>query len=268
MRDRLTSALATVVVDGTVDSLAEGLYSRLHSGRRADRTYPKRDRAVEAALTAAVPHSCSPVSGVLKGLSDDRVRVEVDGVLVWFPRSAAEISGDEVVVRISPVRPALSPGFLYVLSSRPAVFDTVHRVYVHVTDASFAPAIWGAVLTSLERNGIAYHAKILSRAADYPRRDALVVYLPGAGAGVVAEAVDGLPGIGAETSVFAEELAPGVAVADEPRDDRLGMSGLSFGQHRSRVLAQALLKGGGEPVITREFELAGIDPANPARNLR
>ncbi|MDX8049930.1 T3SS effector HopA1 family protein [Lentzea sp. BCCO 10_0798] len=269
MRDRLATALATLTVDLTVavDDLADGLYAQLHTGHTRDRFSPKRDRQLEALLAAAVPHETTTVTGVLKGRSEGRVLVELDDVLVWFPEDAVE--GEHV--RVPAVRPALSPGFLYVTSSRPAEFtDALQRVYVHVTNADDAPDVWHAVLTALERAKVTYHAKILSRREEYPRRDALVVYLPGLGADLVASAVLGLPGIGVETSVFADELAPGVAVAEEPDDTRLGMSGLSFGQHRSRVLAQALLRAGGEPrelVVAREFELAGIDPANPARNL-
>ncbi|GLY50321.1 T3SS effector HopA1 family protein [Lentzea sp. NBRC 102530] len=269
MRDRLTTALSTLTVGatGTVDELAVDLYTRLHTGHARDRFSPKRDRRLEALLTAAVPHRTTTVTGVLKGRSAGRVLVELDDVLVWFPEDA--VDGDQI--RVPAARPALSPGFLYVTSSRPAEFAAaLQRVYVHVTNADDAPSVWGAVLTALERAECTYHAKVLSRRDEYPRRDALVVYLPGPGAELVAAAVRALPGIGTETSVFAEELAPGVAVADEPNDTRLGMSGLSFGQHRSRVLAQALLHPGDEArelVLAREFTLAGIDPANPARNL-
>ncbi|MEV6861386.1 T3SS effector HopA1 family protein [Streptosporangium subroseum] len=46
---------------------------------------------------------------------------------------------------------------------------------------------------------------------------------------------------GEEVSVFCRRIGPGVAIAWEPDDARPAMRGLSFGQHRAGVLAQALL---------------------------
>lgn len=258
--------------------LTEWLYTHLHAGL-ADRNIAlalaKRDRWLEQALSAAVPHSWAPVRAVLRSIGESLL-VERDGVLVHVPSDAAvriPAVGEPVDLLVPPARPALSPGFLFVNGSRAVdLSDAALRVYVHVSDEDSAVEVWRAVLQTLESNSIAYQAKVLSRARQYPRRDAVVVYLPSADAApLVADAVHDLPGVLDETSVFAERLAHGVATASEPSDARPGKAGLSFGQHRCVVLAHALLEAAdrgepSEPAIVRAFLDAGIDPANPARN--
>ncbi|CAM5245327.1 T3SS effector HopA1 family protein [Streptomyces canarius] len=111
----------------------------------------------------------------------------------------------------------------------------------------------------------------------YPRYDAVVVYLAAedrALADLVAREVEGHPALGEETSLFARRHAPGLASAAEPGDPRPGMRGMSFGQHRSHVMAQALVEhattGRGEPLdllLARRLAEASIDPSDPSRNL-
>lgn len=265
--------------------LTDGLYAVFHAGQKTglEKKYLKRDRRLENAFACVVPHSTTHVTAAFRGLRTQaqQLLVELEGVLVWLPRSTTQDAplpaiGSPIRLQLPPVRPVLSPGFQVVKGSRPAdVTDTLLRVYVHVTDADHAIVIWQAVLECLEEAGVAYQAKILSRAPEYPRRDALVVYLPLACAHadqLIVDAVMGMPGIAEDTSVFAERLAPGVAKAWEPTDTRHGMSGLSFGQHRSKVLASALLGSvtTGEPrelAVTKSFMMANIDPGNPALNI-
>lgn len=262
--------------------LAAELYAVLHAGLGTSRG-SARNRVLERALADAVPHRTTPVSGVLLGERPDDLLVEWDGVRVWVPRRiAVDVPpqvGGEVHLAVPPVRPALSPGFQFVGGSRAADFNgPLLRVYVHLTDAACAVRVWRAVLQRLEEEEAGYQAKILSRSEDYPRRDALVVYLPCApdpaapGAEAVADAVAALGGVGESTSVFAQRLAPGVARAWEPVDQRLGMTGLSFGQHRAKVVAAALLDSArtGAPaadVVAKAFVEARVDPLDPARNL-
>ncbi|WP_143250022.1 T3SS effector HopA1 family protein [Amycolatopsis sacchari] len=286
------AACRAVVADEEVEAprrgeleprLAERIYAVFHAGLStdpADKAQLKRDRPLEQVLAGVVPHARTPVTGVLRRDDRDRLLVELSGVLVWLPREALDgdpVPADEPVrLLLPPVRPCLSPGFQFVTGSRaPDFTGPPLRVYVHVADPGSAPGVWRAVLTALEAADVAYQAKVLARSGQYPRRDALVVYLPADHTGaarLVAAAVRELPGIGPETSVFAERIAPGVATAWEPVDTRFGLSGLSFGQHRSRVLAKALLDAAetGQPpeeAIVPAFRAARIDPANPARNL-
>lgn len=265
--------------------LADVLYAVFHAGQKAgpEKNYPKRDHRLENAFACVVPHSTTHVTAVFRGLREEaqQLLVELEGVLVWLPRSTTQdvalpAIGGPIRLQLPPVRPVLSPGFQFVTGSRPVdVAGPLLRVYVHVTDAYHAIGIWQAVLECLEGACVAYQAKVLSRTQEYPRRDALVVYLPLACAHadqLIVDAVMGMPGIAEDTSVFAERLAPGVAKAWEPTDTRPGMSGLSFGQHRAKVLASALLDSvtTGEPrelAVTKSFVMANIDPGNPALNI-
>ncbi|MDI6099139.1 T3SS effector HopA1 family protein [Actinoplanes sp. NEAU-A12] len=271
-------------------TLSLHLYRHLHAGARppaADATLMPRRRygtRFEAELHDQVPHSRTTSHGLL---------LELDGqdLVVRLPEITARISRDRYVgpgeprvgeiveVLLDARRPHVSPGFYYVMGSRRPVLpdERVRRLFVHITDARHAPAIWRATLHHLERAEVGYHAKILSDPAAYPRRDALVVYLTGAPARAeqeLAEALDGFAGIAPEISAFTEQYRPGISGADDPDDPRPGQTGLSFGQHRSTALATALLHHATTPgaesrdeVIARVFRQARIDPLCPARNL-
>ncbi|MBE3008550.1 hypothetical protein IL992_05025 [Microbispora sp. NEAU-D428] len=269
--------------------LASTLYEVLHAGLRSElTTMPRqlREARFEQELAAAVPHSettvraqICPVPEPAAG-AEQQVLVRLNGVRVWAPRDAVRTAepwapGQEITLAVPPSRPALSPGFFLVDGSAggPESAETL-RLYVHLRDPESAPSTWGHVLTHLEERRVRYRAKVLSSALMYPRRDALVVYLEAEAWQIVpglAEAAGEGPGIGEEVSVFCQRLGPGVAVAWEPDDARPVMRGLSFGQHRAGVLAQALLDSAkegaalGEKLLER-FAESNIDPANPARN--
>ncbi|MGK4582159.1 T3SS effector HopA1 family protein [Kitasatospora sp. HPMI-4] len=269
--------------------LSEALYQVLHAGQPDGKSaLPLRIREpeFERQLDQAVPHRetvvpvkvCSPPEP--DGKNGRRLLVLRDAIRVWVPetalRGAADAApGDVVDIAVPSRRPALSPGFFLVDGSRyRRLGNETLRCYVHLTDPEKAIAIWARVLEYLEGAGVVYRAKVLSARELYPRRDSLVVYLDpefSAAAMGVADAVRGLAGVGAETSAFTERLAEGVATAWEPTDSGPGMRGLSFGQHRATVLADALLTNRPqdaqlERTIAEKFTAAGIDPAAPARN--
>ncbi|MFC5147539.1 T3SS effector HopA1 family protein [Streptomyces aureoversilis] len=282
--------------------LTNALYEELHAGRdgkaRDTDTPPRRslrDPALERRLAAAVPHDRTPARGllieVLRG--DTEGDTSGDQLIVRLPEVTARVPADRLLTPGTPepgqtvelsleaARPALSPGFFYVMGSRalPRPTGAVRRIFLHAADADGAVVLWGAALTALERAEARYHAKVLSDPQDYPRRDGIVVYLHGdhvPGEQAVVRAVASLPGKGAETSVFTERLAPGVAASWDPEDPRPGQDGMSFGQHRAFALATALIDhalsrdaaaGTREDHIVRSFLEAGIDPWRPDRNL-
>ncbi|RSM63054.1 hypothetical protein DMH03_13530 [Amycolatopsis sp. WAC 01376] len=258
--------------------LAAHLYATFHAGlpnTASGKARLKKSHWLEQELAEAIPHTTTPVTAIAREDNGEQVLVEWDGVLVRVPRELAADTPDPgmpVRLLVPPARPGLSPGFQFVTGSRPPVFaGPLLRVYVHLTDPAKAAFLWQAVLGSLELAGVAYQAKVLIRADEYPRRDAMVVYLPAEEADVarlIADTVRGQPGTGEITSLFAEQLAPGVARAWEPIDTRFGMAGLSFGLHRCRVLAKALLDDSEQPekAVLQAFLAAGIDPENPALN--
>ncbi|MEU9026244.1 T3SS effector HopA1 family protein [Streptomyces sp. NPDC048383] len=310
--DGLTATVGPRTIEGEStrelqQRLGAALYEVFHTGRAEADTRPRRmaprDHGFERELAAALPHHEITRTGVLlrapQPPTTDRgarvpeapaseapvpeALVSWDGVRVRVPvaRLTADgplVPGAEVRSPASPARPALSPGFFYAMGSRePRFGDELLRVYVHLTDPARAPRVWGAVLERLEAAGAGYHAKVLSGPADYPRRDALVVYLGAESRGAchtVADAVRDLPGTGSDTSVFAHRLGPAAAVAWEPADPRPGAGGLSFGQHRAAALAEAAVRaaaGAGSDTDAHParsaFAGAGIDPGAPYRNL-
>jgi hypothetical protein len=272
--------------------LAAALYAELHAGCPPAGGPPGRPRgalAFEKELAALLPDQVTTRRATLIAASEQKALVRLDGVRLWVPRADVvadglpPVPGTPVSVRMAAARPALAPGFFYADSGQDAdrvrPGQPVLRVYVHLITMAAAIQAWGAVLGLLSGLGTGYRAKVVSGPGQLPRRDGLVVYLPACAAGVpqrIAAATTGVRGIGRRVSAYAEPLAPGVAIAWEPTDNRPGMRGMSFGEHRSSVLADALLqhaewkaRGTNRPlaaVIPEVFTAACIDPGHPARN--
>ncbi|MGK8504483.1 T3SS effector HopA1 family protein [Nocardia asiatica] len=269
--------------------LSERIYRILHSGSAeniaGELPRSSRDPRFERVLAHHSPRQSIPIRVKVRGLpqlrSDgpSRVLVEHDGIRVWIPETWVDHDcfaiGDEIDVRVSRIRPALSPGFFFLVENKPILGCTELRIYIHLVSAEVAPPIWYCVLELLEGYRATYRAKILSRPWLYPRRDALVVYLAAGCSRLAMEIVDlvnPLEGIGEETSVFTQRLGRGVALGWEPNDPRPEMRRLSFGQHRATALADGLIdrhrgNDGIEVCLDRALRVAGINPSNPAENL-
>lgn len=257
--------------------LASALYERFHTAGPRDARPVRRDLGLERSLDEATPHRESELTGRFVGRGDDR-SVLLHGVRVAVPAHLVRPEGDLALVRVPSTRAALSPGFFLADGSRGVGRGDglTCRVYLHVLDSHTAPGIWAAVLAELEGAELRYRAKILSSPASYPRQDALVVYLERECwdvAFALAVAVRGLTGIGTSTSPFCERIAPGVARACEPVDARPGWTGLSFGEHRSRAVAEGLLAARGSSgdvrarAVADALRAAGVNPANPHLNV-
>jgi hypothetical protein len=265
--------------------LSRLLYEAVHAGREEhEGPTPRtlRDAGFEELLAAATPHRTTvlPVRETGRRATSGHAVVEIDGVRVAVPDDALAPAAQDGrrMLTTDSVRPALSPGFFLVDSSRGRPDGRpLLRVYVHIAGPEHAPGVWKAVLTALEDHGVRYRAKISSSPLLYPRRDAMVVYLPPGqwdAVAAVAGAADGLPGRAPATSPFAHELAPGLSVAWEPEDHRPGRTGMSFGEHRALALAEGLVshaRSAGtlslETAVFDSFAEFGIDPAQPARNV-
>jgi hypothetical protein len=263
--------------------LSHAIYEVLHVGwltEPADRARLDRDDAFEARLLAATPHTSVFRTASVMSADAERVRVELDGVRVTIPAAEAGpvAHGSQLAVRLPSCRPALSPGYWVADGTRalPARSPIV-RLYLHLQSAGAVLAAWQAALAFLEARAIPYRAKATSLPALLPRRDAIVVYLcerDMAEATGLGERVAHVAEVGESVSVFAEQLAAGVALAWEPSDPRPTMRGLSFGEHRSRATAEGLTRHArsrSEQTVPRAVRQAlaeaGIDPDRPARNM-
>jgi len=272
--------------------LARTLYEVLHTGRGVkDRESPRTLRApdFEARLATATPHPETVAAGILteQRSAAGRQVVEIDGLRVGVPdsvtlresgRTAGGPGRPVVLMRLPSARPLISPGFFLVDSGtgRTGGGDLL-RLYLRVADADAAPELWHAVLSALESRSVTYRAKIISNPASLPRNDGMVVYLSSASWDAVDAVTEsalatGLPE--GPAPAFAHVIAPGVTAAWEPKDDRTGMRGLSFGEHRAHVVARAFVDAAEQrrerptaAELAAACVAANVDPADPARNL-
>lgn len=272
--------------------LAYTLYEVLHTGRGVDEHRPHaalRAPDFETRLVKATPHPETVVAATLTGQRSATGRrvVELDGLRIGVPDSVTlretarpgDAAGHRpVLMRIASARPLLSAGFFLVDSGTGRIGGRdLLRLYLRVADADAAPELWHAVLSALERRAVTYRAKIISNPANLPRNDGMVVYL-GSSSRDAADAViesavaTGLPA--GPPPVFAHVITPGISAAWEPSDSRAGMRGLSFGEHRAHVIAQAFVEAAARnserPTIAElaaAYTAANVDPGDPARNL-
>lgn len=282
-----------VTADNTLDlrdMVAATIYGAFHSDvspSTDDITRTRREAQTEARLRAVMPHTHTLRTDVpvLGNMSENRyVLVRLDGVRVAVPRFAVlavtgEGAGVRARLRIPAARPALSPGFFLVDGSkgRPKTPRGMLRIYVHLTEIESAVRVWQRVLTFLEERGLQYRAKVASNVAGYPRRDALVVYTDPqhhAVAMELAEQLAEVDGIGTRTSIFAHQIASGIAIAFDPIDDREGKRRLSFGYHRATVLTEGIFvfhrdssAGSLRETVADALREANIDPYEPYCNL-
>lgn len=260
-------------------SLANTLYLALHTGRppRAAKRNPAvSDPRMVEALRERVPHDTSVMEVPGTGDGDgDEVVVRLAGVRVRVPRARVEEAPDGSRIRVPSVLPRRSPGFLMVHGSLGHSLDggDLLRLYLSVPDHRDAPGVWGRTLALLEEAGARYQAKALSARSSYPRHDAIVVYLGGSAWPAVPALVEGLrgtPGLGRGGSLYTAPLAPGVAWAWEPDGEQLRDRTLSFGQHRSRLVAEGLLRAVREGTdraeeVARALDGGGVPPDAPHR---
>ncbi|MFJ4188912.1 T3SS effector HopA1 family protein [Kitasatospora sp. NPDC089509] len=261
------------------------LYQTLHTGRAkplesAQRTW--RDPAFDALLDEATGARRTPLDVQAAPVAAGGVHALVDGLRVHVPDEHVLGREDGTArIQLPSARPGLSPGFFYVTSGRgrgPGGGATL-RLYARLDTPDAAPGVWGALVAFLEDSGVPWRAKISSSRVLYPRNDAVVVYLPRPGWRIARACADLLQGtglLGGGTSPFTQPITESVGCAFEPDDQRPARREQSFGQHRTQVFADALIRhallpdGEQEPVeqvVAAAFIDANIDPAVPARNL-
>ena len=256
--------------------LADRIYRDFHSGSDFQMEHPAKDemydpqfsrRIVAATPTADiwVPTQTPPTpvaGGYVAMINGLRVRMPDSRVRGGQPGS------EKSAIRLPPLRPHLSPGYLYYSRSPNLIHRAEWRVYVSVADLDSAVEQWAVVLNAArEVTTGQYHAKVASTVALYPRRDAIVVYFNHTSLDKLQAFADRVTaGTVAETSRLAHTLSPGVSCAHEPRIDTAVAAGASFGQHRSTVLARLLVDGASltEPdfgeLAGRRLMEANIDP--------
>lgn len=132
-----------------------------------------------------------------------------------------------------------------------------------------APEAFARLITTLDGFGLGFRAELRGDPATPERVGPAVVTVARSHADALARVVlhlrDRSPLVfGNSVAAFTRTLAPGIGLADEPAD------GTSFGRHRCRLLAAALVAAGPgagpaerRAAILRGLADAGIDPAAP-----
>lgn len=167
-------------------------------------------------------------------------------VSVWVPRDSATVQ----------------PGFYFAFGETPGdpLDDAgLVRFYWAVRDTG-AAALLRALVGALNRFGVPFRFKCLSRRSAYPRTDAAVLYAGRRYFHLAAELALELHGglaahLGAETPLFTRRLAPGLAFAEDPA------TGESFGMHRCALLAEGLLSAFFQGARSPEERLREVEAA-------
>jgi hypothetical protein len=268
-----------------VQDLAVWLYMTMHAGNPGifatgailpDVEFEDEIHRSVPAATVAVPldRGGAPVPALGSGGRElvelHRIRLLVD------PARLATARDGRRAVRLPSRRPQLSPGFFMFVQDPGswAPHSRVNRMYVRHEDPFDALADWQVCLEHLMAAGVVFRSKILSRREAYPRNDALVFY--------TSEDTDRVQEIltdarsarrpGRAGSPLCIPLGSGVTTAEDPRDPRPGIGPQSFGEHRCRVLAEAVVDtlASGRPLreaLRAACGPANVDPENVARNV-
>ncbi|MBT2584975.1 T3SS effector HopA1 family protein [Arthrobacter sp. ISL-95] len=287
---KLTAVIDSTTLRATSHSelrsqLAGAIYTHLHVGHPGIETVPGTGHQdLAAALIDAIPHRSVIQSASARTQAGTSVQgvpnhvVELSGVKVIFPAEALVRNPlDEIVgVRVPSWRSRSTPGFLLALGAHGSVTPAaVSRLYVSCAEASEALEVWPKVLRALAASRLSHQVKTLSSSRAFPRSDAMVIYLhtndSDAAASLIRPALKSLAAQDTPVSVFTHNVGDRLALAMEPKDPRPAYRGLSFGQHRSRVLADALLRASVEgtelePIWVDEAQTAYINPHRPGYN--
>ena len=234
--------------------LTEALYGRAYARRLGwpapPAAVPGPDDDLVPALSAANPGRERWEAGwqVRQALSTGRILAERNGSarFLWpgeFLTSDAPGAPPRPGVRITLWRPresaTLQPGFFFVFGEAAWEDDAAMlRVYWNVSPAG-AVALTATLAGTLNRWGVPFRYKCLSRRSLYPRTDSAVLYVARRGWRLVRELVMEVhaavaPQLGADPPLFARPLARGMSIAEDPG------TGDSFGMSRCRMVAEGL----------------------------
>jgi hypothetical protein len=278
----VAAAGAAPEAEALLAALAGDLYSRVYvrpaggTGAPAD-LLAERDHV--AALSAANSGGGTWEPGWTAGAVDEdgRVAVTRDGLTFFAPppevraRRGAVRPGAPCRVWVGKERRNLLPGYyLAVGNAAPRDAAPLVRLYWHLT-ARAAVVYVAEATAALNSRDVPFRTKVLSDPGAYLRADAGVLYLERRHYRRLGDVLRALhlrlgPDLRPPTPLFARPLAPGLGLAEDPRD------GMSFGQHRCRLAAQGLwrafLQGDRTPearaaTLAATFREAGLNPAAP-----
>lgn len=147
------------------------------------------------------------------------------------------------------------------------------RIYFHASQEQ-AAAIFEVITRELNRLAVPFTLKSMLRAEDFDRRDATVLYLPASRYPAFVNLLEKFSGslqssLKPGAPLFTKKLRDGVGLAENPTN------GESFGAHRSRLLAEAIVDAWLDEAqdartrfryTQRRFEAEGLSLARPYLN--
>lgn len=198
------------------------------------------------------------------------------GLHAFFPSDRClDIGKASVLAKVQTVLPYMSMGYFHYTgqagSGNPR---NLLRIYYASDSPPAAVNAWEHLLDFADGAMIPFRAKILSRSFEYPRSDAIVVYLPSESWDRLDEICDVLSAWSTTDlrSVFTLPLADGVAASWEPPLQTGPAQRRSFGEQRSQSIAQGCanaLRFGFElrSAVRSSLISSGIDPLRVHRNI-
>jgi hypothetical protein len=190
-----------------------------------------------------------------------------------IPRDCSLQPGIRVGLRFPKELPEISPGFYMAMGNRELLRSVQHiivRLYFNIT-ADGSMSLMRNVTSRLNSADLAFNLKIVSNPGGFDRCDSAVLYIHKADCNRVFELIAEIyPRIARHlkdgTPVFTKELARGFSLAEDPGGNE------SFGSHRCRVLAEAIIRvfercgkslEQRSEIVKECFEENGIDFSRP-----
>ncbi|MFY9893698.1 MAG: T3SS effector HopA1 family protein [Xanthobacteraceae bacterium] len=203
------------------------------------------------------------VNGAVHARKGECFRLVLPGHFASEPGRAVTV-GDRISIRTSRESRTMVPGFYFVFSSTVgSEFDEalLCRIYFNVSaDGACNLVEW--LTRTLNRYDVPFRLKCLDRrtAYDDKRADSAVLFIARRYADFVVRTIAAdhgvlQPELNPEVPLFTRRLAPGVAIADDPR------TGESFGQSRMRLVSRGLVNAWYDGTSDTDVALAAINDA-------
>lgn len=167
-----------------------------------------------------------------------------DGLVLLCGADEVEPQPDrDYALKMRRVLPYRSRGFVTLVGARGPLAPSakITRLYFSY-DLAGSTAAARAFVTAADAGGLRYSLKAVGKVGEYLRTDNMVAYVEARDFGRIRPA---LAAIAAENiehvvhvrpSIFCKKIESGISLAEEPGEQ---VPGQSFGQHRSRLLAEA-----------------------------
>jgi hypothetical protein len=184
---------------------------------------------------------------------DDGVEVtRADGLTLLAPPD--EVRGDEL--RLPKELRGRRPGWYVALGDAASPAGPLARLNWNVAAAGAATLV-ARITYALNGAGLPFELELAADPAGYARRDSAGLLLARSDFAAAMKLLRPLPRmLGAQlrdgAPPFMRPLARGLAVADEPA------GGERFGEHRCRLLAEAIVAGGGPGAVRERFAADGL----------